>query len=431
MLQFTKTKKRRFLGDTRGNVAIIFGLVIIPVIVLMGLAVDGWRALNAATIAANAIDAAALATARRMSQEDLDDSELMQTARDFFEANSGDAAGSGAVFRNLSVNADRDDGTVTVAVDTTMPTTFGKLAHVNELSMNRSSTVSYRMTELELGLMLDVTGSMNQRGKLRALKLATQDLVGILIPDGNRSNMVRIGLAPYSAAVNAGAYADAASLNTSRDGCVVERTGGNLDRDTAPTATSFFRGIEQADDEIVHDNRGRKGYDFYRCPDAEVLAITSDRDRLERTIDRYRASGRTAGHLGIAWAWYLVSPNWSSVWPGASRPEPYGKANMIKAVVLMTDGEFNAAYAGSDFRGPAERESFERAENLCENIKREGVLVFAVGFDLRDRTAIDNLKDCASDLDRDKLFFEAENEDELRTVYRDIATRLSNLRITK
>ncbi|MGI9384039.1 MAG: pilus assembly protein TadG-related protein [Methyloligellaceae bacterium] len=431
MLQLTKTQNGRFLDDKRGNVAIIFGLAIIPVIVLMGLAIDGWRILNAATIAANAVDAAALTTARRMSQENLNDSQLMQTAQDSFAANSSGALPAGTVFRNLNVAADRGQGTVTLTVDTNLPTTFGKLARINQLSLTRSSTVSYKFNDLELGLMLDVTGSMNRNGKLRSLKTAIHDLLDQLMPEGRTANGVRIGLAPYSAAVNAGTYAEAVSNDTSNDGCVVERTGGDLDLDLAPTRTDYFRGIEEANEEIVHDTGRRGRYDYYQCPDAEVLPLSDDREIVGDTVDSYRANGRTAGHLGVAWAWYLVSPNWSSIWPGASRPEDYGKADLIKAVVLMTDGEFNAAYTGTDSRSRATDESFNRADKLCDNMKREGVVVFAIGFDLHENDAINALRDCATE-DRDgKLFYQAKNEEELRKAYRDIAIRLTNLRITK
>ena len=35
---------------------------------------------------------------------------------------------------------------------------------------------------------------------------------------------------------------------------------------------------------------------------------------------RQAAARSTAGQLGAAWAWYLVSPNWSGVWPASGKP---------------------------------------------------------------------------------------------------------------
>ena len=49
-------------------------------------------------------------------------------------------------------------------------------------------------------------------------------------------------------------------------------------------------------------------------PGATIVPLTSDRDKLKDAIDEFKASGTTAGQLGTAFAWYLLSPNWSDVW---------------------------------------------------------------------------------------------------------------------
>ena len=54
---------------------------------------------------------------------------------------------------------------------------------------------------------------------------------------------------------------------------------------------------------------------------SEVMPLTSDVDALKAKINGLSASGGTAGHLGTAWAWYTLSPNWASLWPTA---EPAG-----------------------------------------------------------------------------------------------------------
>ena len=39
-----------------------------------------------------------------------------------------------------------------------------------------------------------------------------------------------------------------------------------------------------------------------------VCALTNDTTLLKRRIDKLDTAGSTAGHLGTAWAWYLLSP---------------------------------------------------------------------------------------------------------------------------
>ncbi len=432
-------KKSAFIRDRRGNVAILFGLLLLPIAVAIGLAIDGLRALNAAETATGALDAAALAAARAMSQGDLSDGELAQIAERYFKANvEGPDKPRYAQFSGLAARANRRKAEVTVAVDVSVPTTFGQLAHIEQISFRRESTTTFGISDLDLGLMIDVTGSMNQVGrdgrvKLESLKQAVGSLFEIVNPN-RRSDKVRIGLAPYSAAVNAGSYADYVSDGESRDGCILERDR-DIDEEVPPGPGRFFRGIEEAEDEM-DDDTGRRGYGYYRCPDAEVLALTNDRGRLEDTIEGYRASGRTAGHLGIAWSWYLVSDAWRGIWQTATPPRPYGSDNLIKAVVLMTDGQFNAAYAGSDRWRRAEAESFERSRALCDNIKGRDVVVFSVGFNLREADAAELMEDCASEYEDEqgrtqRHFYRAENEADLISAYTDIGIKLTQLRIAR
>lgn len=418
--QSWQRKSSELLRDEGGATVIIFAIVLIPVLILIGLAVDGLRAFSAAETAHSAADAAALAAARAMSEGNLSNDEITDIANRYFQAN---AAGTGklpyARFGPIDVKTDRDSGSVTVSVDTAVPTTFGQLARVDELVMTRSATAVIGLSDIELGLMLDVTGSMNRNDKLGALKRATADLIDTLIPEGGNADKVRIGLAPYSEQVNVGPYADVVSDSRNRTGCVVERRGPSLNTDTAPSRIDAFHVMTRDEEQ-----RYRRGI----CPPAEIEPLTSDKERLRSIVQDYRAGGWTAGHLGIQWAWNLVSPRWSGIWPGGSTPRAYDTPNLIKAVVLMTDGEFNTAYTGRPGLGAMMAESYDHTEELCRNIKREGVIVFAVAFDLREPRARRALEDCASD---DGFFHRAENEEELRRAYRNIAVKLTELRLAR
>ena len=428
-----------FIRDRGGNVAILFGILLLPLLVAVGLAIDGMRALNAAETASNALDAAALAAARELSQRNASDDDLAKVAERFFRANvEGPDKLGYASYSALDVSADRGKEEVTVGVDVTVPTTIGQVAQVDQISFRRESTTAFGISDLDLGLMIDVTGSMSRTGrdgkvKIEALKNAVRAALDIFNPNVG-SDKVRIGLAPYSSAVNAGVYADFVSDGQSRDGCVLERAR-DIDEETLPEPGSFFRSIEQAE-KTLRDDRNDPGYDYYDCPDAEVLALTNSRTLIEHTIDRYRPLGRTAGHLGIAWSWYLVSETWRNIWRTDTPPRDYGTKDLIKAVVLMTDGEFNAAYAGSDRWRRAKAESFERASELCKKMNDRGVLVFSVGFDLRERDAIELMESCASEYEDEdgnmkKLFYRAETEAELIADYKDIAIRLTQIRIAR
>jgi hypothetical protein len=72
--------------------------------------------------------------------------------------------------------------------------------------------------------------------------------------------------------------------------------------------------------------------------------LTSDKATLSSRINSLTVTGVTAGQIGIAWGWYTLAPGFSSLWPPASQPQPYGSPNLKKIAVLMTDGEFNTPY---------------------------------------------------------------------------------------
>ena len=417
--------RRGFAQDERGNIVILFAFLLVPMLLAVGLALDSLRALSAATTTANALDAAALAAARAMADGNLSDEEVKTEATLFFEANlKGDGKVSYSSHGSLDIKANRGTGEVTVAVDTIVPTTLGQLANVSEFKFRREATALAGVGRVELGLMLDVTGSMNENGKLDALKGATELLVKKMIPEGRYADRVRIALAPYSTQVNMGDFANRVRDRDSDAKCVVERKNGFLNMDAAPGGRNLFHVLTEEQKEQFKKVRDTHP----ACPDAEILPLTSEKQKLIDTVDSYEASGWTAGHLGIQWAWNLISEDWGGVWGGGSRPNDYGTKDLIKAVVLMTDGEFNSAFTGEIKDQAMKRESFKHAKDLCRNMEDKGIVIFSVAFDLDDRDAERVLEDCATD---DGDFIRAENEDELRDAYLEIAIKLTQLRLSK
>ena len=79
------------------------------------------------------------------------------------------------------------------------------------------------------------------------------------------------------------------------------------------------------------------------CPSATILPLSSDRATLKSRIRDLSVVGSTAGQIGMAWGWYAVSPNFNGLWPG-SPAGAYAPEDTLKAVIIMTDGEFNTPY---------------------------------------------------------------------------------------
>jgi Flp pilus assembly protein TadG len=418
MNRFVQVQLRKYASDERGTIAIMFGLMSFMMFMFVGIAVDMSRIYNSNSRLAAAVDAAALAAGRAMLDGQLSDSEIDAMARDYVKTNyneAGDNFGTVSI-PGLNINIDRSSSTIEIDGLLTVPMAFMGIAGFNQVEIPIETVARFEQQDVELGMALDVTGSMSGQ-KIADLKTAAKDLVDILLPENKGSNKVRIGLAPYSASINLGKYAKAASDNKSTDGCVVERSGTLANTDAAPGMNAFFNAGKNTLKDI--DSTEGISTPAYSCPPAKLEALTDDANLLKSTINSYSVRGWTGGHFGAQWAWNLVSPNWSAFWPAESQPVAYGDGKTIKAVILMTDGVFNTSY----YNG----KSSDQAKTVCSNMKSEGVVVYAVGFQA-PAGALATLQNCASSSD---TYFNASNGDELRAAFVAIAQQLNNLRLTQ
>jgi hypothetical protein len=115
-----------------------------------------------------------------------------------------------------------------------------------------------------------------------------------------------------------------------------------------------------------------------------------------------------------------------------------------KILILMTDGEYNSAYckgvisqdstsgSGSNTDhincNAPNGQSFNQAESLCTNMKATGFIVYTIGFNIvDDQRARDLMSSCATDA---LHAYQASTGDELQQAFRDIAAKISALRLT-
>ena len=61
---------------------------------------------------------------------------------------------------------------------------------------------------------------------------------------------------------------------------------------------------------------------------------------IKTNIDALAASGLTAGQIGIAWDWDMVSPTFGTLW-SSTAGNAYNTAERPNAVIIITNGEFS------------------------------------------------------------------------------------------
>jgi hypothetical protein len=257
--------------------------------------------------------------------------------------------------------------------------------------------------------------------KIADLKLAAKDMIDIVVWSDQSEFTSRVAIAPFSEYVNVGRGHFRAITGFTPTGsgdrytCVRERTTSSRYTDAAPRSSNYFQ----------------RGPTTGTCqPTATIVPLSNDKDMLKAEIDALATNGYTAGHLGTAWAWYLMSPNWSGVWASESAPRPYseittqgpkGQPLLQKIAVLMTDGEYNKQYSGSS--------STIQARAICEAMKATGITVYTVGFQIAEGGEADQtMRQCASTPD---AYYNAGDGGALRSAFRDIALKIATLRLAE
>lgn len=464
---------REFANDKSGAVAVLFGLMSVALLLVIGVSIDMARWLHARSITISAVDSAVLAGARKLQINGRDVDAATKLAQNYYEAN---VASRGSLSED-TIRFKVEEGGTAVTADggALIGTTFLKLAGITKLPLLKLSGSEFSKAVLaangnsefsvEVALMLDITGSMCNSGlascsggeKIDAMKEAAKDLVNVVVWDNQGSHTSKVALVPFSAGVNLGglgtdiiAPGPMSKKLTNADGrrawwkrasaCAAERAGPNAYSDSAPVLSEKLTAIYSLDGLCQPGSQNT------------VVPLSSDKHLLTAKIDALSAAGSTAGHLGTAWSWYVLSPEWSNVLPPGSRPLSYslisqvsssGRPLLQKVAVLMTDGEFNTQYCetgqrdksanvGRNEKGdcePVNGTSNEQTRALCAAMKAKGITIYTVGFQLQSGgEAEQTMSLCASSKDHT---FVANNAQELKQSFRNIALTISDLHLSK
>ncbi len=412
------TKIHHLRADQSGNIAIIAAVSLMPMVLCVGAAVDYSRISLARSTMTSALDSATLAAAKGLSNGSLVDDQVEAYVNAMLAANLRETGIRGMAYTVSNIRNDSENGTLSADIHSDLPMSFMTIANIDTVKVASHVEVSYGNQKVELAMMLDVTGSM-RGSKISALKAAAKDAVNILMPATVADpTKTRIGLVPYSYSVNAGSYADNVTDDLSYR-CVTERSGGESFSDASPIAHPVG-----ADSRAVDANY---------CPNQAIRPLTSKRRNLLRDINAYSASGYTAGHLGVAWSYYMLSPKWDAIWPTPSKARPYNDSKTLKIALLMTDGEFNTYYDGTTGTawGGNVAPSNNAAARLCDDMRAKGIVIYSVAFSA-PASAQALLRNCATpDSDDVQHYYNATSGAELKRAFANIAKSIQTLRVSK
>jgi Flp pilus assembly protein TadG len=429
---------RSFLGDRRGNFAIIFALTITPIAIAAAASVDISRAYIVETRLKAALDAAALAVG---TASGLTNQQVQQIAQAYFDANYPEEV----LGVPGTVIVSDSQTTVDISVKAQLPTVIMGLVGINSLEVGATSQVKRHGKKLEIVLVLDNTGSMNQGGRMTVLKQAAKDLIDTVAAAAVTPGDVRIAIVPFTTDVNVGvANKDANWLKWSwalpTQTCTTTGSGKNktttCTQDIRTVSKNSWKGCvvdrdENFDVSIAAPVVGNSATLFpanenntfnNQCSLRPIVPFSTNWTMLKNEIDAMVAGGATNTTIGFVWGWQMLTNG--AILSNAAAPDP---KSLEKVMVYLTDGlnTYDRGGIGTCNGSSACPRVDVRSELVCAGIRNAGITVYTVRLIEGNATL---LRNCATN---PSMYYSVSTASELTNVFKSIAQALSNLRLSK
>ncbi len=405
---------RRFRRDLRGNVAVLFALLTIPLLGFVGAAVDYSRA-NALKSALQAtLDMTALMLSKEAGSQS--SSQMQKLASDYFAAQFGRRTEA----KNSRVTVSYTPGNSTIVLNGTasMDTAVMRILGFDTLPISASSTTIWGTnSRLRVALVLDNTGSMADAGKMTALQTAAKNLLSKLQSAATNNGDVYVSIVPFTKDVNVGsgnyaqpwvrwdlwAAANGAARHSNWNGCVTDRDQ-NHDTTVAAASAGVQATLFPAEQ-------------YNPCPVA-LMPMTYDWTALRNLITSMTPAGNTNQAIGLAWGWLSLTPG--SVLAPPAKSAGYSYADHI---ILLTDG------LNTQDRWYADQASIDaRQAILCSNVKAAGITLWTIQVNTDGDPTSTMLQQCASDASK---FFLLTSASQIISTFDNISFKITKLHISR
>ncbi|WP_172960983.1 pilus assembly protein TadG-related protein [Oceaniglobus roseus] len=330
---------------------IVFGLYLFMAILLIGgISVDLMRSEFERLRLQNTVDTAVLAAA------DLDQKlDPESVVRDYFKK-----AGLEDELNTVNVVENLNSRTVTATSSQSVATMFVNSVGVDSLSAFARGTAREDISDIEISLVLDVSGSMNSAGRLGNMKNAAKSFVNTVLSEERSASTdgeVSISIVPYSTQVNVGrTVTDNMNLSFRNpySNCVDFQTS-DFSSTGVPGSTRHQTGHF---DPWTRTSPPASPVCRTDAP-AQAQPITQDKQKLLDQIDALTADGNTSIDVGLKWGAAMLDPSFQNLTDKLidagkvaetfrGRPYAFNRPNSMKVLVVMTDGENTAQYTLND-----------------------------------------------------------------------------------
>jgi Flp pilus assembly protein TadG len=405
----------------RGNVAITFVALCVPVIGGVGAAVDYSRANSIRAALQGALDSTALTLAKNAGT--LTAAQLQTQGAKYFKAvfTRTDA-------KNPKVIVTSNTGTATIKVDgaTNMDTTLLSIVGIKKVKITADATAAWSaQTRLRVALVLDNTGSMADSGKMPALQQAAKNMLAKLASSATNNGDVYVSIVPFVKDVNLGSgnynsswldwtdwdenkgkcsntsYTTKSSCeskfktwtvtsHSSWNGCVVDRGDAGGPNVGAYDANAVLPSTTVKATLYVPEQ-------YSSCPQA-AMGPSYNWSSMTSLINNMNPSGTTNQALGLQLGWMSLMTG--GVFNAPAKDPNYAYAEHI---VLLTDG------LNTQDRWYSNQAQIDAREKiLCDNVKAAGITLWTIQVNTGGDPTSTLLQNCASSPDKYYLLTSAQ-----------------------
>ncbi len=353
---------RRFWVAQDGSLTILALTLFLLMVMMGGLAVDLMRYEQTRTTLQNTLDRATLASASLTQTLD-----PKKVVADYFTK-----AGMDKYLKGVTVSEGMNFRNVTADAAAATDPYFLHLIGQDKLDALGHSMAEQRVTNVEIMLVLDVSGSMASNSKLVNLKTAANEFVDTVL-SSDAEHKISIGLVPFNGQVNIGPDLRAKYTGLTDDPGVtnvqcVDMPSTVYNATALPTNTVMsmtahadtYSTTNQTNSWVAYtDTNYAIGYHAINnngnvwCPPiaGNIIRLPAETiSTLQGQINGLTAVGATSINAGLKWGLALMDPSASTMYTQliatgkmagdlSGRPFSFTDPEAMKVIVLMTDGE--------------------------------------------------------------------------------------------
>jgi len=478
----------RLRRDVRANTLVIIAVSMIPLMAIVGGGIDTARGYLAKERLQQACDAGSLAGRRAMTNGVLSPLVTSEVAK-FVNFNFPQGTYETAAFTpDVSVV---DASTLEISIDTSLPTTIMALFGYQDIPLHVDCEASQNFINTDVMLVLDTTGSMDDKvgatKKIVALREAVMALYDQLKPIQDqltaKGMLLRYGIVPYSSTVNVGKLLPAKYIRTNApyiksgcptwyscyayksvedvsayvtgakrsqwDGCIEERqTTSVIDENWDYTVPSAALDLNLSMIPSGGDSSPSKWPPYLpqwwigqtACPtQATRLTTFTTRTDMQNAVNKLYPNGGTYHDIGMIWGGRFLARDGIFA---SDNPKTYNGMRVNRHIIFMTDGildtgpDLYSAYGIERYQERVTGGYDDEADMNSRHNKRfqiacneaKGLNDTTIWVIGFDTSLSDELKECASSEDKAVV---ASNRDELIAQFTLIGKNIGALRLSE